>query len=65
MANWSYQTVKLEAKGWFVGGKIDEAMLDEHMNRLGINGWELVSGFSTTQTSGQTRDIILIFKRER
>ena len=65
MPNWSYQTLKLSTQGWLIGGKVDENQLDEHMNRLGMNGWELVAGFNTTQSSGMTRDIVLIFKRAK
>ena len=42
----------------------DEKKLDEHMNRLGREGWELVSAFDTNQSHGQSKDVVAIFKRE-
>jgi len=61
---WEYKTVKLETKGIF-GGKFDETKLDNFMNQLGVQGWELVSSFSTNQSFGESRDVVVIFKREK
>ena len=61
---WEYKTIKLSTKG-FLGGKFDEAALDEVMNQLGSEGWELVTGFDTNQRPGETRDIVVIFKRSK
>jgi hypothetical protein len=33
------------------------------MNRLGSQGWELVSAFDTSRGGGGTRDVIAVFKR--
>ena len=65
MKKWEYRTIKLETTGWFVGGKLDEVKLDEHMNALGRDGWELVSAFDTNQAHGASREVIVMFKRER
>jgi hypothetical protein len=35
------------------------------MNTLGEAGWELVTGFDTNIAYGQTRDVVVIFKREK
>jgi hypothetical protein len=60
--NWEYKTIKLAAKG-FTGGKFDENQLDLYMNQLGSEGWELVTGFDTNKGYGETRDVVVIFKR--
>lgn len=60
---WEYKTVMIKATGWFAGGKVDPNLLDERLNNLGQQGWELASGFDTNQLYGETRDVILIFKR--
>lgn len=60
--NWEYRTIKLAAKG-FLGGKFDEQQLDAYMNQLGSEGWELVTGFDTNKSYGETRDVVVIFKR--
>ena len=61
---WEYKTIKLAATG-FVGGKIDELKLDAMMNDLGSQGWEMVAALDTNQCDGQTRDVVVIFKRGR
>ena len=48
-----------------MGGKVDEKELDTLMNRLGSQGWELTTAFDTNQSDGQTRDVVVIFKRPR
>jgi len=61
---WEYRT-ELFPTGGFLGGKFDERAMTAVMNELGRDGWELVSAFDTNQGSGQTRDVVLIFKRKR
>ena len=59
---WEYKTIKLATTG-FTGGKLDETKLEQFMNELGSQGWELVSAFDTNQAQGETRDVVVIFKR--
>lgn len=61
---WEYKTIKLATKG-FLGGKFDENQLDEYMNQLGQEGWELVTSFDTNKSYGETRDIVVIFKKAK
>ncbi|WP_159559099.1 DUF4177 domain-containing protein [Alcanivorax sp. S71-1-4] len=63
MPRWEYKTIKLATTGWFAGGNLDEGKLDEYMNLLGRDGWELVSAFDTSQAYGASRNIVAIFKR--
>ncbi len=65
MNKWEYKTIKLETTGWFVGGNLNEKKLDEHMNMLGEEGWELMSAFDTNKSFGESRDVVAIFKREK
>ena len=62
---WEYRTIKLAAEGWFLGGKLDVTKLDQMMNDLGRDGWDLVAAFDTNQVYGNTKDAVLIFKRPR
>lgn len=62
MSQWEYRTVKLHTGG-FLGGKVDDAELQEQLNAYGFDGWELVSTFDTSLAQGGSREIILIFKR--
>jgi hypothetical protein len=61
---WEYKAIKLDAAGvWLSQGHVDEAALEAVMNRLGSDGWELVSAFDTSRGGGGTRDVIAILKR--
>jgi len=62
---WEYRTIKLAATGFLMGGKIDEAKLDQMMNDLGAQGWELASAVDTNEAYGSTRDVVVIFKRQK
>jgi hypothetical protein len=59
---WEYLSIKL-ATASFTGGKLDEKVLDEHLNLRGEQGWELVSVFDTNQGSGEF--IVAVFKRAK
>jgi hypothetical protein len=61
---WEYKTIKLCTKGFF-GVKFDETTLDELMNNLGSEGWELVTGFDVNEVYGSSRDVVVIFKRPK
>jgi|WetSurMetagenome_2_1015567.scaffolds.fasta_scaffold2228090_1 hypothetical protein len=62
---WEYKTIKLAATGFWMGGKIDEVKLDAMMNDLGSQGWELVAALDTNEAYGNTKDVVVIFKRSR
>ena len=47
----------------FLGGKFDDRELEAHINQLGSEGWELAVGFDTNKAYGETRDVVLVFKR--
>lgn len=59
---WEYKTIKLGTTG-FLGGKLDERELEQYMNQLGQQGWELTTAFDTNKAQGETRDVIVIFKQ--
>lgn len=61
---WEYKTIKLKATG-LMGGKTDELKLDAMMNELGGQGWELAAAFDTNEMYGDTRDVVVIFKRAK
>ncbi len=63
--NWEYKTVKVSARGGFMGGKLDEKILDAKLNECGEQRWELVSAFATHLGYGQSRDVVAILKREK
>ena len=62
---WEYTTVMFEAARWFLGGKLDGQAFNDRLNRLGDEGWELVSVFDTNFTQGGTRDVVAVLKRPK
>lgn len=60
---WEYMTLTIPGKGLILGGKINAQALTEHLNKLGSQGWELVSAFDTNMRDGSTRDVLAILKR--
>lgn len=60
--NWEYKVLKLGTSGFF-GGKVDAEGFEAHINNLGREGWELVCAFDTNSSYGQTRDVVVLFKR--
>jgi hypothetical protein len=64
MEGWEYRTLAFETRG-LVGGKMDVAQFDERLNDLGVQGWELVSVFSTNQGYGMTRAVFATLKRRK
>ncbi len=62
---WEYKTITLAATGFWLGGNIDKLQLDQMMNELGQQGWELAAAVDTNKVYGETKDIVVIFKRPR
>lgn len=60
---WEYLTVKFAASGFFLGGKLDGDAFNYELNKLGLDGWELVSVFDTNMNQGATRDVVAVLKR--
>jgi hypothetical protein len=65
MMLWEYKTIKLAATGFWIGGKVDAEKLDQMMNEMGLQGWELAAALDTNEAYGNTKDVIVIFKRPR
>lgn len=61
---WEYKTIKMTTHTTFNAGKPSEGAFDRAMNELGEQGWELVAVFPLTQTIGETRDVVVAFKRQ-
>jgi hypothetical protein len=64
MEKWEYKTIKHHTGG-FLGGNVETEEFDQELNRHGMEGWELVSCFDTSMSQGQSRDVIVVFKRRR
>ena len=62
MDKWEYKTIKLDTTTWIGTGNIEENQLDQQMNDLGEQGWELVSALDTNSTGGVSKYVVTIFK---
>ncbi len=62
MPKYEYYLFSCDFTGTF-NGKVDIEHLQEEMNELGQNGWELVNS-NETNKNGYTKSILFIFKRE-
>lgn len=64
MDRWEHKTIKIKLKG-FSGGILETEDFDYELNKLGEQGWELVSCFSTNGANGYGREAIAVFKRRK
>jgi hypothetical protein len=64
---WEYRTESFGATSGYwpfaAGGDVGEDEITATLNRLGRDGWELVSAFDTNDVRGQTRVVVCILKR--
>lgn len=64
MKKWEYKTIKMSTTG-FMGGILDSSELNEKLNSLGEEGWEVTTGLVTNQGNGYSREVVVILKREK
>lgn len=64
MEQWEYYTFIFDTKG-FWGGVVEAGSFQMELNRLGAEGWELVSTTNTTQSYGSSKSVVCIFKRKK
>lgn len=63
MSRPEYKTLIYEPAGWW-GGKVDADHFDARLNELAEDGWEIDQCFPVAMSNGQTKNIVLIFKRK-
>ncbi len=58
-----YKILTTRNKGWFTR-KINFGELEMELNRLGIEGWDLVTSFDTNYSEdGGTKEVVLLLKK--
>ena len=62
MKKFEYKVHAIKVKGWFSRNIPEEAI--KEINSLGDQGWELTTSSEIIVSQGQTKEIILFFKRE-
>jgi selenocysteine lyase/cysteine desulfurase len=60
MIQWEYRIINIRSENY----RLDPAAAEE-LNRLGNEGWELVSISSVNFKTGATDNIAMVFKRPR
>ena len=63
---WEYQTLQFDfdSEAFITqGGLFNSQKFGHELNRLGWDGWELVSAFDTNQIQGGTKYIVAVLKR--
>jgi hypothetical protein len=60
---WEYTTVIFESAGLLVSNKLDGEKFNNRLNKLGEEGWELVSVFDVDVTGGSTQEVVAVLKR--
>jgi hypothetical protein len=64
LEKWEYRTIKVELKG-LAGGILRTEDFNYELNKLGEQGWELVSCFSNNAAQGYSREAVAVFKRRK
>ncbi len=59
---WQYLTLRIKASGFF-GVNLDYDEMNDKLNALGREGWELTSGFDRSKRNGISGEVVLILKR--
>ena len=64
MEKFEYKVVTYDTHGFF-GGSVEEGQVENQLNMLGNDGWELVGCTSSNQSYGSTKSLVCIFKRKK
>ena len=64
MEKFEYKVVACDTKG-FWGGAVEVHQIENQLNQLGSEGWEMVGCTSTNQSYGASKSIVCIFKRKK
>ncbi|PKM95632.1 MAG: DUF4177 domain-containing protein [Firmicutes bacterium HGW-Firmicutes-1] len=64
MKRWIYKVIEFDPKKSFMGGKVDCNNIEQRLNELGRQGWEVISNFTTNEGYGNTKKLVYTLKRE-
>ena len=64
MEKFEYKVVTYDTKG-FWGGTVEVHQIENQLNQLGNDGWEMVGCTSTNQSYGSSKSIVCVFKRKK
>lgn len=61
---WEYKSVEFNTANFWKGIAFSVEQVDELTNRLGVEGWEMVSSVSLNEDTGYSKSFVLFFKRQ-
>lgn len=61
---WEYCVVKVKTGG-VLTGQVDTAKVETKCNDLGREGWERAGVLAAAEAFGQTREAVLLLKRQK
>ena len=64
MEKYEYKVLTYDTKGFF-GGNVEVYQIEDQLNRLGDEGWEMISCSTTSQSYGANKSMVYIFKRKK
>ena len=64
MDKFEYKVVTYDTKG-FWGGNVEVRQVENQLNQLGNDGWEMVSCTSTNQSYGASKSIVCKKKKKK
>ncbi len=64
MTRWEYRTLKFEPAGW-LGGKSDSSELQDYLNRLGDQCWEVTGIMETNTSPSYAKEVVILLKRPK
>lgn len=62
MKRWEYLLFKAKPEGW-LHDSIHEDSIEQVLNNLGQQGWEVTSTIETNVGEGRTKDVVILLKR--
>jgi hypothetical protein len=62
MKRWEYLLYKTKPEGW-LHDSVHEDSIEQVLNNLGQQGWEVTSTLETNVGDGRTKDIVFLLKR--
>lgn len=62
MKRWEYLLYKTKPDGW-LHDSVHEDSIEQVLNNLGEQGWEVTSTLETNVGEGRTKDIVILLKR--
>jgi hypothetical protein len=61
---WEYMILDVGVSGFWLGPNLDGNALTAKLNDLGADGWEALGLTEMSTQQGQTKDLVIVLKRQ-